>query len=283
MLLMHLNRINFPEKSIITRETKNLLFNSITDAYSLSLILLISAQLGSKCLYEPALERMTSAMNEVELSPYKAWLHGRILFSAQSIGDEKRVPLIRTNLESLLKILLRNDTTRFNRFTVWALGYFTALNRTDYDKFKESMVDIAKYLTQSYFKVMTSSVSKAQKQEACSDGVWAWVMIVQSAANTGDTLLYEEALSQLSAITQQPSISEALIHGLLRTETFNDYPAWAIAIVRLATQTQGDNVRFNKLDVPLAQSIKKAKSAGKTQEWLLAFVNAQLALAREKL
>ncbi len=70
---------------------------------------------------------------------------------------------------------------------------------------------------------------------------------------------------------------------MLRTTASNDYPAWGIAIVRLATQTMMDEIKFKELEIPLIEAIKGAKLAGKTQETLLAQVNAQLIVERQKM
>lgn len=278
MPLINLKAITFKERSFITKELETLLMDPIDDAYSLSMILLTSAQLGSEVLYKRSLEKMNLAMEKVERGPFQAWLYGRILFAAYSFGDESTVSQTR----HILRVLLKNDGTNLSKFTTWALGYMAALGKMEYSQAKESMVKAATYLTQQYFKVNATSVSNEQKQEARSDSLWAWIMIIQAAANADDKVLYQHSLDQMMVITKQPSISQAITKGLLRTYASSDYPAWAIAIIRLATQKMADKIRFDALEMPLANAIREAKSSDQIYELLLAKVNAQLAVEREK-
>ena len=244
--------------------------------------LLISAQLGNEELYHFALKRMSSAMEKVEQGPFKAWLYGRILFAADSIDDHQTVSNTLAYLNTLFDTLLENDTTKLDKFNAWSLGYVTALNKEEYSKRRELMKNAADYSTKKYFQINTINASNEKIQEARSDAIWAWVMSSQAAANAGELNAYTNAIEQILAITEQTSISDALQNGLLRTDISNNYPAWAIIIVRLAAQKMSDDARFKALEAPLLEAISRAKFENRTEEVLLALVNSQLAIERAK-
>ena len=108
-------------------------------------------------------------------------------------------------------------------------------------------------------------------------------MCVQAAANASDKECYDDTLKQMQVMMGQTSVSDALSKGLLRTFASNDYPAWAIAIVRLSAATIGDEKLFLELEAPLKAAIEGAKEAKTMPELLLAQVNQSLAIERQKL
>lgn len=281
MTYTNLEKAGFAEKLYITTKIESLLSDPKNDAYALSMPLLVSAQLGNKGLYRESLNRMNTAMEQIESGPFKAWLYGRILFATHSIKDGNGEFKTQSVLSGLLDGLIKDDLNRADRFTVWSLGYIAALNKTEFNKARDPMLAGANYLTDAYFKINSSTASEEKKQEARSDALWAWVMISQAAANANEKDSYQYAINQMLSITKQSSIGEALTKGLLRTAASNDYPAWAIGIVRLAAQTVGDETRYDELNEPLNKSTYEAKTGEKIQETLLAMVNAQLAFERE--
>lgn len=278
---LNLEQADFSEKNYIKTQLDSLLSSTAKDAYLLSMPLLISGELGNKDLYASSLNQMNQAMDQMPSNPLKAWLYGRMLLAAHSIGDTETVTKVQSTLKTLLEQLNQDDSTRQDRFTVWALGYIAALDKSEFDVAKNRMMEGADNLTKEFFKVNSSSVSEEKKQEARSDALWAWVMISQAAANAHEKDHYEQAIKQMLLITQQSSLGDALTKGLLRTAASNDYPAWAISIVRLAAQTMGDKTQYDDLLAPLNASISGAKNENKVQETLLAMVNAYLALERQ--
>lgn len=276
----NLQKAAFPEKFSITSQLETLLNSKEVDAYSVSMPLLVSAQLGNNQQYIKSTVLMSKAIDSMNDDPFKAWIYGRIIFAAHSMKDPYTEASTKRKLDILLEKLLKDDTTCLDRFKNWSLGYIAALNKEEFVKAKEPMISGANHLSDTYVKVNASDVSKEKKQEVRSDALWAWVMITQAAANAQDKEVYENAITQILSITKQSSLSNALSKGLLRTAASNDYPAWAIGIVRLAAQTIGDNDRFEELGATLENSIAEAKEGSKIQEFLLASVNGQLAIAR---
>ena len=283
MLYTNLENTGFPEKFKMTTNLESLLMHTKDDAYALSMPLLISSQLGNRELYKKSISRMNKAMTQLAADPFKAWMYGRILISAHNIDDRETVAKTQITLSTLLDDLVKSDTTRFDRFTIWALGYIAATSKDEFSKARAPMIAGGNYLTKEYLNIYARDVSEEKKQEARSDALWAWVMISQAAANSGEKEEFENAINQMLTITQQTSIGTALSVGLLRTAASNDFPAWAMGIVRLAAQVIGDETRYSELEAPLNTSISEAEVGNYRQDALLASVNSQLAMERAKL
>lgn len=281
MAVVNLDKVFFPNRLYLSTELENLLQQSEEDAYTLSMPLIVSAQLGNQSLYEQSLIRMNKAMDKLENTPFKAWLYGRILFAAHSIKDKQTETKTKTNLDLLLDNLVKNNSTGLDRFTVWSRAYLAALDKVTFTKEREPMVLGANYLTDAYLKMNASNESNEKKQESRSDALWAWVMIAQAAANAHEKVVYENAITQMMRISNQSSIGDALSKGLLRTSASNDYPAWALGIVRMASQTMGDEALYAALEPVLQTSINDAKLGNNIAETLLSMVNAELIVERQ--
>lgn len=283
-MLTNLKNLAFPERFTITDGIRGLLERTNDSAYQLSMQLLISAQLGNEELYQRALLKIEAAMqneifSDISQNSFKAWLYGRILLAAHSINDA--VTITKTLRE--LKAVLQDKNTLSDRFSAWSWGYIASLNIMEYNDAKLTMKNAADKLTAAYVEINKGSYSDNKKQEFRSDALWAWVMSLQAAANADDKEVYNYSLEQIQLIAEQPSVSDSLLKGLLRTSTSNDYPAWAIAITRLAAVTIGDEKIFMELEAPLIKSIEEAKYAQAKPELLLAQVNSQLVIARQKI
>lgn len=276
-MLSNLNDKGFKERFLIWDSVSELLKRDAKDAYQLSLPLLVSAQLGNKELYDRALAKMIVAMKKISApsqNSFKAWLYGRMVFAAHSMHDSFHE---QQYLKELM-LLLDDPQTARDRFTTWAMAYVAAANQTDYQQLKEKLKVSADVLTQNYF-AMNKNENKDKLQEARSDALWAWVMNAQAAANANDKESFSDALQQMKKITSQDSISAALTTGLLRTSASNDYPAWAMAIVRLAAVKMDDEKLFVELEKPLNIATQGAAQAEK----ILAQVNDQLAIENHDL
>ena len=85
----NLNGINYPEKNSITEIIKQLYVSADTkkDAYSLSLPLMAAAQQGDTEAYKKTLASINPLLQDMKPDSFKAWLLGRLLFSAKSIND----------------------------------------------------------------------------------------------------------------------------------------------------------------------------------------------------
>lgn len=280
MTYTNLEKTTFPEKFAMTIQVESLLNAGDQDAYSLSMPLLVSAQLGNRKLYTKASILMTKVMSTMKEDPFKAWIYGRMLLAAHNIKDSYAETRIKRTLTNLVEYLLKDEATRLDRFTTWLLGYLAAVSKKEFIKVREPMLEGARHQTENYLKIKSSTASEEEKQGVRSDALWSWIMIAQAAANADEKEDYEDAITQMLIIADQSLISDALSTGLLRTAASNDYPAWAMAIIRMAAQTIGDNDRFEELAMPLKKSINEAKSAGKLQEFLLASVNEELAITR---
>jgi hypothetical protein len=280
---INLKNYAFPERFLITTNITQSLEKRDQDAYQLSMLLLVSSQLGNKEFYQEAFFKMEAVMkNETFVSSpnsYKAWLYGRILLSANSMED---VNTVKSTLERLKNLLPdeKDENTGSDRFTTWTWGYLASLNNKEYNNAKVAMKKAAEQLTCVYTEKNNVPTLESIRQEARSDALWAWVMSLQAAANAKDKEIYEYSLEQIKGITGQESISEALSKGLLRTAASNDYPAWAKAIVLLAAATYDDQELFKELTKGTRESIEEARKAGATVEKMLAQVSNQLAIVR---
>src|SRR6185312_11059639 len=100
---------------------------------------------------------------------------------------------------------------------------------------------------------------------------------IQAAARAHDRATYEAIKTK---ITGNETVSTALAHGLSHTAASNDYPAWALAKVRLAAATIGDEALFLALKAPVEASIAEAKAIttnGAKAEYSFAVLDNKLA------
>lgn len=283
----NLHGTDFAKKSAMTEDIESLLASAKgDDAYTISMPLLVSARLGDSALYSKSLAAMQSAMQSKKLIPsdqnsFKAWMYGRILLAADSIDDSETVS--KTLID--LNVLLHDKETADDAFDAWAVGYLAALNDVEYNDYKDVLKKSSEALTKTAVQAnhKNSTMPADKKQAARSDAIWAWIMVLQAAANVSDTSMYNHALSQLKVVAQQNTVADALSKGLLRSSASNDYSAWALAIARLAAITIGDTKLFADLDAPTTAAITAAEQANAKAEVLLAQVNNQLALEREKI
>lgn len=282
--LKNLEQSSFPERLSTIEGVNELLKTAKDDAYLLSMPLLTSAILSDKEHYQKVLHDMTHAMqkNPPEKNQYSfyAWLYGRVLLASLHIDDGETI----ANTQKQLKTLLQNENTAKDRFSAWALGYLATLNTHEYSRLRMDMREAGDLLTTYYFEIRDDKKSHTDKiQEARSDALWAWVMFLQAAAIYDDYAFYQYSLEQMKRISNESQVSLALAKGLLRTSASNDYPAWAMAMTRLAAVTIADQTLYAELEKPLLKSIDDAKLAQAKAEVILAQVNNQLAMDRYQL
>ena len=253
------------------------------DPYAASLPMMIYAELGDLPHYQTTKDHMLQLLNGLDTSTnsawkwmqnnsFKAWMWGRILLAAQSIHDDQQMGTARTQLTDLLK---QPATAADNAaFTTWAWGYLAALDKKEYQLSKKQMMDGAQALADKY--------QASGKPADLSDALWGWVMNIQAAARAHDRATYEKIKAK---ITGNESVEIALVKGLSHTAESNDYPAWALAKVRLAAATIGDQTLFLALKVPMEVSIAEAKAIatnGAKAEYAFAVLDNKLAEANGK-
>lgn len=240
-------------------------------AYLLSVPLLTSSLLANQDQFKSLLNIMQLALNELPANKnsQKAWLYGRMLMSADNINYASAVASARKEMKKILK----DKTTPKDEFSTWAWAYLANLSNTEYNHAKANMKNSADQLT----KVFAQGSNDTKRANA----LWAWVMCALAAANADDKEMYEYSLLKLKEITHEKTVSAALSKGLQRTQTTNDYPAWAIANIFLAAATYGDHAVFAELKDSLQNSINTAKQAHATEEVVLAELIAELATVRE--
>lgn len=228
------------------------------DPYAASLPMIIYAELGDAPHYQTTKNHMLQLLSTLDTSTdvtwkwmqnnsFKAWMWGRILLAAQNILDDQQVEEARTQLTNLLK---QPATAADNAaFTTWAWGYLAALDQKEYRLSKKNMMDGAQALTDKY--------QKSGKAADLSDALWGWVMNLQAAARAHDLTTYERIKAR---IADSEYVETALVKGLSHTADSNDYPAWALAKVRLAAAIMDDQVLFSALQAPVETSIAEAKA-----------------------
>lgn len=277
----NLEGILFDERAHVEKITDELAI-AANNPYAASLPLIAGATLGDSNRYTRTLTRMLDQMKALEESPdkfdswmhsnsFKAWMWGRVLLAAKSMNDDKTIKTANEKLTQYLDgPMNQNDNPAF--FT-WAWGYRAALNQSEYQNSVGKMMQGA---------VQLSAKCKAEpsNHDALSDALWAWVMNISAAANAHDQARYETIKQQIIALTGKNSISGALEFGLLRTEQSNDYPAWALAKVRLAAAIMTDRDVFQEIDHTLATSASGAASsqiASAKSEYVLSVLESELA------
>lgn len=240
---------------VLSREAKD-------DQYRLGMVLYASAKQGDEKLYRKTLLSMTKDEKDSKQNSYNAWQLGRVLLAADCINDSTTVK----STLSELKTLLADTNTPKDAFTAWAWGYLAALNDDEYKLAKNNILTSAQILTEQYQKAKDNSQeSKTALQAKLSDALWALVMNAQAAANAKDGEAFQFILEQIKKITGQNTVALALSTGLQRLSDSNDYPAWALSIVRLAAATIGDQALYKELEQPLQESIQGAKNAMNSQ------------------
>lgn len=239
------------------------------DTYQLSMLLIVSALLNSHDHYSKVLVMLTTLLDDHksthQSNAYLAWLYGRVVFAAKRMQDD----IAATRASERLKTLLA-DTQEYDAFSCWAKGYLAGFNLHEYESEKKSL----RYACQAISAVYLETKAQAD----LSNAIWGWVMCITAAAAAGDNSLYEDALSQIQKLTQQDSIPAALASALIRSSSTNDYPAWALAMLRAAAARHGDKQLYAELEQPVMIATQDAHSANATYEYLLAYLtNAQLA------
>ncbi len=287
-IIKNLHNRNYKERSLVNENIKSLSEPAASDAYKLSIVLLASAQQGDENFYKTTLLKMQTSLNAVTQNSYKTWLLGRLLLASDSIADRQVV----METESELTALLNDKSTAKDNFSAWAWGYLAAINNQDYKTAKKEMLAAANTLTEQYQQEKLITKDQKKLQGMLSDALWAWTMDAQAATDANDQETFNYILTQIKLVTGQKTIALALSTGLLRVPGSNDYPAWALGIVRLSAATIGDRHLYHELRKPLKKSIQDANTAMKstdkndaysaTAEMTLAELNLELGKLRWK-
>jgi len=270
--------VNFTEKTDLENIIDELI-NSAKDSYSASLPLMASASTGDKTRYTITLANMLNALDSLDNTSedtskwmqnnsFKAWMWGRIVLAADSMGDSPTVIKAQKKLEEFLaKNFADNDSFAF--FT-WAWGYHAAINQKEYQISKKIMLEGAMTLTKKY--------NASGNHAMLSDALWAWVMNLQAAAYVADQKSYDWIKEQIKSIAGKNSVTLSLEKGLLRTAQSNDYPAWAMAKVRYAAIVINDKELYQEIETSLLGSIDGALKGNAKAEYALSILDNQLAI-----
>lgn len=133
----------------------------------------------------------------------------------------------------------------------------------------------------SAFELTEKYHANTANHGALSNALWAWVMDL-SAASAKNYTDYKSIKMSILQLAGKKSIAEALETGLLRTADSNDYPAWALAKVRLAAAIMQDWKLYDELTPVVTASTEAAKSADAKAEYALAMGDNQWAIEAEK-
>lgn len=252
----NLSRISYPGKSAVTANIKQLYLTSDSnDAYLLSIPLIASAQQGDKKIYATVLEKIQIALNKMPDDYFKAWILGRVLLAADSIGDKATLVVTQSQLKLILAVPMKKSFSDIDyAFYTWALGYLALSSQHEYKMIQSQILESAQNLTTAYYQTRT--------HDALSNAIWAWVLNLQAASYANDKPIYYYILNQIKLITNKGTVSEALSYAFIRTETSSDYPAWGMGIVGLSASTVKDQLLHNELKPELKRSIYKAKKWG---------------------
>ncbi|HSW69946.1 MAG TPA: hypothetical protein VLI69_07355 [Gammaproteobacteria bacterium] len=276
----NLNGISFKARKEVETIADNLSV-SAHDPYAASLPLIVSAELGDKKRYKLMRDHMLVELNALQKKPtdfpqwmrnesFKGWMLGRVLLAADAMTNTAMVMQIRCKLLHVLEEPLTKDDSL--AFHTWAEAYFTAMDKKNYRMYQEKMRHDTMTLSDEY---------KAKRtHEALSNVLWACVMDLYAAANAEDRQNYELIKQEIRSLTGTESVSEGLEKNLLRTADSNDYPAWAMARVRLAAAVMHDADLYSEIEGALTSSTEGAKKADAKAEYALAIVDNQLAMVQ---
>ncbi|MFI4956167.1 MAG: hypothetical protein ACHQAX_03035 [Gammaproteobacteria bacterium] len=243
-----------------------------TNAYDLSMIMLINSFLGYGQQYNAALSAMTAAMNAGKFPDWakgseagmKAWMYGRMLAAANNMGNTRNAKDAIDRIEASLKI------AQPSAFTAWAWGYLAAgLEGAEYTAARDKMVAAGDSLTTDYLAKPTDAGTP----------LWAWVMSLPAAAHANDEKTYDYGLEQIRKIVGASvnDTEDAFVKKLFDKFPPGDYRAWGLAIMRLAAATINDKKMFDVLEQPTQAAIAATTI---WQDKSLAQLNNQLAQAR---
>lgn len=242
-----------------------------TNPYTASLPLLASAELQDDKRYQAARKQMLAFLSDdpehfpewMRSHSFNAWMQGRVLSAADQMNDKDGALQANRELTALLEQKATDKDS--SAFFAWAWGYRAAHNQEEYAASKKKMMSEAALLVAKY--------QSSESHDDLSNAMWAWVMNIAASANANDQETYDEIKKQMMLLTGAKSVPESLEKALLRTASSNDYPAWALAKVRSAAVMMNDEGLLRAIDPVLTDSIKGAKKADQTAEYVLAVLD----------
>ncbi|HSW70050.1 MAG TPA: hypothetical protein VLI69_07885 [Gammaproteobacteria bacterium] len=274
----NLNGVAFNERAEVEGIVDEL-EKAATDPYAASLPLIASAELDDANRYSLSLSKMLVLLTQLDKTPdafpewmrnnsFKAWMWGRVLLAGDAVNDAPTVVKSKRKLDVLLNSgMAKNDNLAF---FAWAAGYFSTLNDRTYLVYHRKMTKDAIELSNEY--------SIKPTHDALSNALWAWVMALPATANAQKINAYNQIKKQMTSLTFTQSVVDAIQTGLLRTADSNDYPAWALAKVRVAAAVMHDQDLYQQIDGVLTSSLANAKKAGAKAEYALGVLENQLAM-----
>lgn len=258
----------------------NQLIANTSNACNASLPLMAAAELSDEALYKISLnnirDQLTALDNDttndqsiawMKNNAFKAWMWGRVLLSAKNMDDKEALGEAQDKLDDLLKAERTADDNP--AFIAWARAYLAAFNVQCFNAENSTMLTEGDALSRLY---LTSN-----KHDDLSNALWVWVMDIQAAALANNAQAYETIKTKMKAVASSSSVASALSEGLTRTESSNDYPAWAMAKVMLAAAHMGDEALVAELREPVRLSIKDANDQRQVAEATLARLDERIA------
>jgi hypothetical protein len=231
------------------------------DIYCLSMLLMAGALLKDNAYYKKNISAMMDLLDGIAFinaaDSFKAWIYGRIVFAAGLMRDEVNAANACVRLRELLVSLKTADA-----YSCWAWGYLAGINHEEYMFAKNRMRRECEKLSADH--------AAHNSQAHLSNAIWGWIMCLLAASAARDDEMYDDAFSRILTLTHQQTVMDALSFGLLRSAASNDYPAWALAMVRLAAARHGDAQRCTELAQPVMTAITESLAAEARYEYILA-------------
>lgn len=259
---------------LFTEKTIDLLAKESKTPYHDSIPLIASAELRDKPRYEAARNQMLLSLSDLNKNPtqfpewmrgkaFQAWMQGRILSSAILMKDKYWTD----NAKQKLTALLEDKTTPQDAFSAWGWGYLAAVDKT----YVGQMMKAAEALSKN-----------AKKPSDVADALWAWTMNIVAASNAGDEKTYQEIKNQIKSLTNADTVVQALEKNLIRGDSNNDYPAWALAKVYAAAKKMNDVDLCNEMEPVITASIQGARDKKQDAEYILALLEKPTPIKPEK-
>lgn len=225
------------------------------DAYLWSMPVVAAGMAGNKALfyrYMSTFMLMIDGTDELHSDDqkswmanpsFKMWMLGRLLVSADSVGDPS-AKAIAENMHSHLTNNLYAPAifTSQTAFAAWAVGYlesyYAVASPEQYGLYKPMLVKAVSYQQAHY------DVTIDMPKPSFVDMMWTYTMAIQASALAKDKIAYTHFIQGMSTLGGNNHTIEAAVTKLKK----GDYPVWLISIL------EGSARRMN--DVALANSLR---------------------------
>ena len=282
--------LNFDEKSEVEWMLKSL-EEVADDPYLVSTILIASAELGDRHMYEQSLGKLFNMIdylsknesfdpdNGIQLDPDKftedmrgssfmAWMWAQVGVAAKSMDDKPTLATARKKLNEIL--LAEIQPTDLIRST-FAWGCLAALDRTDY------LRSIA--IAEGFAKDLVHQHKEDPSPKNLSKAIWALVINLSAAASFNDFSRYEQIKSTIASLEDNESVVATLINGIPTEIGSSNNCGWALAKVQLAAAMMHDEMLYHEVGSPstLDAVLQTAQVSGQIGEYVLGVLENKLA------